>query len=402
MAFQMKQKILIASDGERDSEWAFDWYCNNLHRPGNNVIIVSCTEIGVKLATIAPEAIINGDETAIEVFIEEENKILAEKVSKYQKKLRSAMLVGKVLTSCHTSPSEVILNTAASEEVNMIIIGSKGCGLNRQGVGSVCNYLVSHSTIPVIVCRHPDAVNDGYVSKYVVDPKTMRLIPRRSFQSSTEPEGIPVADSSALNQASTATHRTMEEEHNALSVQNTDRRLSTGIPVINVSMTDTSNVNQIKKLSDDLNNEETQQNHASLESDESISTEMAADDNKMITRQTEPTQSNGDVEDEDLNNDITENTPSETLEDKDNLQSLGNGKSESKMQNEVPKLSTKDVSILLSTRLNKSSRIDSPQIQGGPLSNYGKVKTNSPSSSNSNEEDSTGSSVQKEIVERKT
>lgn len=52
-------------------------------------------------------------------------------------------------------PGEVVVHVAEDKKATMIICGSRGHGaLRRTIMGSISNYIVHHSHIPVIVCRH--------------------------------------------------------------------------------------------------------------------------------------------------------------------------------------------------------------------------------------------------------
>ncbi|XP_050413252.1 uncharacterized protein DDB_G0290685 [Patella vulgata] len=155
MAFLKKQTILIAMDGGKDSEWAFEWYCGNMHRPGNNVIIVSCSQMTDRLAAVSAGKAGNTD--VIKGFIENEKMKMSDDFVKYQSMLRNAMIVGKIITSCHSSPGHVIISTSVHQEASMIIMGLRGYNTGSHPLGSVCNFVVSHSLIPVIVCKYPDS-----------------------------------------------------------------------------------------------------------------------------------------------------------------------------------------------------------------------------------------------------
>ena len=59
--------------------------------------------------------------------------------------------------SCFGKPGEAIVHAAKDKHASVIICGSRGHGkLRRTIMGSVSSYVVHHSDIPVIVCRHKD------------------------------------------------------------------------------------------------------------------------------------------------------------------------------------------------------------------------------------------------------
>lgn len=65
-------------------------------------------------------------------------------------------LGGKVKSVMASKPGEGILKAAEEEQATLIVVGSRGRGtLRRTLMGSVSDYLVHHSHIPVFVCKHP-------------------------------------------------------------------------------------------------------------------------------------------------------------------------------------------------------------------------------------------------------
>ena len=58
-------------------------------------------------------------------------------------------------------PGEKIVSIAAEEGAMMIITGTRGLGKFRRTIlGSVSDYVVHHSTVPVLVCRNKAEAGD--------------------------------------------------------------------------------------------------------------------------------------------------------------------------------------------------------------------------------------------------
>lgn len=52
---------------------------------------------------------------------------------------------------------EAILLAAKEENADMIILGTRGMGkMRRTFLGSVSDFVLHHSNVPVLVCRHKD------------------------------------------------------------------------------------------------------------------------------------------------------------------------------------------------------------------------------------------------------
>ncbi|GFR75687.1 stress response protein nhaX [Elysia marginata] len=67
-----------------------------------------------------------------------------------------AALGGKVKSVMASRPGEGIIKAAEEEKADMIVLGSRGQGqLRRTFMGSVSDYVVHHSHVPVAVCKHP-------------------------------------------------------------------------------------------------------------------------------------------------------------------------------------------------------------------------------------------------------
>lgn len=64
---------------------------------------------------------------------------------------------GKVKSVMASKPGEGILKAAEDEHASMIVLGSRGKGLLRRTfMGSVSDYVIHHSHVPVFVCKHPN------------------------------------------------------------------------------------------------------------------------------------------------------------------------------------------------------------------------------------------------------
>ncbi|GFR76878.1 universal stress protein MJ0531 [Elysia marginata] len=65
--------------------------------------------------------------------------------------------LGGHVKSMGGKPGETIVKVSKEEEVALIVLGSRGMGtLRRTLMGSVSDYVMHHSHIPVLVCKHPD------------------------------------------------------------------------------------------------------------------------------------------------------------------------------------------------------------------------------------------------------
>lgn len=71
-----------------------------------------------------------------------------------ENKLKAHGINGSVKTH-YGKPGEIIIQLANEAQASNIIIGSRGHGkVRRTLLGSVSDYVVHHSEVPVTVCRH--------------------------------------------------------------------------------------------------------------------------------------------------------------------------------------------------------------------------------------------------------
>uniref|UniRef100_A0A0L8FFM7 UspA domain-containing protein n=2 Tax=Octopus bimaculoides TaxID=37653 RepID=A0A0L8FFM7_OCTBM len=77
-------------------------------------------------------------------------------MEKYTNKLKMAKLQGRLL-QVNGKPGEAIIKVVKTEGATILILGSRGIGkVQRAIMGSVSDYCVHHSPVPVLVCRNKD------------------------------------------------------------------------------------------------------------------------------------------------------------------------------------------------------------------------------------------------------
>lgn len=156
MAVCEEQTVVIALDASDFAEYAVTWYLNRVHRNGNRLVFVHCIELPEMKANQARSLHMSpGVLAGMWKDEEKKTKDLEERIKAI---LKQRGLSG-VLRTASGKPGEVICRIAEEEDASMIVTGARGMGkLRRTILGSVSDYLVNHSLCPVIVCRHPDAI----------------------------------------------------------------------------------------------------------------------------------------------------------------------------------------------------------------------------------------------------
>ncbi|XP_069137191.1 universal stress protein Sll1388-like [Argopecten irradians] len=89
----------------------------------------------------------------LQAYREEEKRADAI-VEKLQQDLKVSGVKGEVLKSSGEAGPTVI-GIAQNRKANMILTGCRGLGtMRRTFLGSVSDYIMHHSEVPVLVCRH--------------------------------------------------------------------------------------------------------------------------------------------------------------------------------------------------------------------------------------------------------
>ncbi|WAR02526.1 YQA3-like protein [Mya arenaria] len=153
---ESKRTIVIAIDDSIHSEFAFDFYVDNVHRHGDHIVLVHVPEY----SNILSASSLLTDPNIVAEMIKDIEERTSELVDKYSFKMQQKQLHGHVKQQCG-KPGEAILECAREEGATMLILGTRGMGLMRRTfMGSVSDYCLHHASFPVIVCRHKPFIKD--------------------------------------------------------------------------------------------------------------------------------------------------------------------------------------------------------------------------------------------------
>jgi len=134
----MLQKVLIPIDWSDNALNAFEWYLAHLHQKDVLVILVHF----------------------IDASNEKELKDKESKMMELQEEYESRLLQEKIdyrwITGSSGTPGEFILRIAGEEKPGLILMGTRGLGkIKKTFLGSVSDYVLTHATMPVIICKRP-------------------------------------------------------------------------------------------------------------------------------------------------------------------------------------------------------------------------------------------------------
>ncbi|KAL3853728.1 hypothetical protein ACJMK2_017245 [Sinanodonta woodiana] len=146
-----ERKILIAVDGSEQAMRAFDWYYENIYKPGDYCMALYVTQL-----TLRRGSGILTDPDAIVKDLKQTKQAGDTIMSSFAEKIREKGIKGNADTvACgDSSPGEKIVKTAEFNKANIIVMGTRGLGkIRRTILGSVSSYVLHHAHCPVIIIK---------------------------------------------------------------------------------------------------------------------------------------------------------------------------------------------------------------------------------------------------------
>nr|XP_011420499.2 universal stress protein YxiE-like isoform X1 [Crassostrea gigas] len=146
------KNVLIAMDGSKQSVFAFNQYVKTLHQADKYVIAALCAEYtGVDSGVLS---ITQAGFDVIEGLLQEDEKRILSTLNDIESLLIENQLEGEVIR-LEGIPGIAIISKAREVNASMIVIGSRGFGrIRRTLMGSVSNFVVHHSPVPVALCKY--------------------------------------------------------------------------------------------------------------------------------------------------------------------------------------------------------------------------------------------------------
>jgi nucleotide-binding universal stress UspA family protein len=148
--------IVIAVDESENAMAAFKWYTNEIYRKNDFVVLCHIPEI----QTLPVFSFKKG----LSLPVEEWHKVLSEQMEKvrlleekFEYELQQKKIPYKLHSEQSKNPGQGIINAVESEKASLVVIGTRGLdALRRTVLGSVSDYVVHHSKVPVLVCPKAD------------------------------------------------------------------------------------------------------------------------------------------------------------------------------------------------------------------------------------------------------
>lgn len=133
------RKILIAVDCSENSRHAFNYYITRIFRPGDSAILVYVCDPNPNCIMSAHQKEMGTVQEATKLFTELQAQCMAKHIS-------------ATMVTRSGVPGEQILNIHRQQNVEMIVLGSRGLGaIQRTIFGSVSDYVLHRASVPVVV-----------------------------------------------------------------------------------------------------------------------------------------------------------------------------------------------------------------------------------------------------------
>ncbi|XP_071126443.1 universal stress protein Sll1388-like [Mytilus edulis] len=151
--------VVIAFDGSDYAKHAMKFYADTVYTPTDNVIVVYCVELGEVITT----AHFSVDQEAFKELIQHESDKIKNRLVEFAVYMRNIKLNGIVKSTHASTPGLGVVNLANEFNADLIVTGSRGHGtLRRTFLGSVSDYILHHSKVPVLVVTLQKEVEDKH------------------------------------------------------------------------------------------------------------------------------------------------------------------------------------------------------------------------------------------------
>jgi len=144
--------VLVAIDASENSKSAVTYYINEIHRKNDLIILCHIPELA-DLPTFSFKAGLSLPVEEWTAAVQEQQKKIRELEVVYENILGPLKIPYKIHSEPCKTPGQGIVTVADAEKATLIVIGTRGLDrLRRTLLGSVSDYVVRNSAIPVLIC----------------------------------------------------------------------------------------------------------------------------------------------------------------------------------------------------------------------------------------------------------
>lgn len=150
------RRVLLSVDGSENSNRAFEWYLGNFAKEGDGLLLVHVVEpvnAGINYGLASKPALLTEDFSKHVQDLVDEGRELGKK---FLHRCKSSGIRSRFVLHIGAKPGEHICRLAREQQIDAIVMGSRGIGIIRRTLlGSVSDYVLHHAALPVIVVPPP-------------------------------------------------------------------------------------------------------------------------------------------------------------------------------------------------------------------------------------------------------
>lgn len=150
------RRVLVAIDGSKYSEKAFDWYANKFRQACDQVVFLHVYEADITPPPTFAHSPSLPTKKEWELKLHKAETKAKEMLAKFEKKCIELELAFMSIYA-HGPIGQVICTAAKEKKVELIILGNRGLGTIRRTVfGTVCDYVTQCMPVPVLMVPTED------------------------------------------------------------------------------------------------------------------------------------------------------------------------------------------------------------------------------------------------------
>ncbi|XP_061172804.1 universal stress protein YxiE-like isoform X2 [Saccostrea echinata] len=148
-----RRTCVIAVDGSNYATEAVKWFKKNVHKPGDCVLLVTAIDHRKHLQYGSVTMTPGNPDSITHAFAAEDKK--ANELLEKMKTVTDGLGMEAEFVKMSGEAGECIVKKAKDSGADLIVTGCRGLGTIRRTIlGSVSDYIIHHSEVPVFVVRH--------------------------------------------------------------------------------------------------------------------------------------------------------------------------------------------------------------------------------------------------------
>ncbi|XP_033748311.1 universal stress protein PHOS32-like [Pecten maximus] len=148
------RSVVIAMDTSPSAKKAFQWYIDNIHRPGDHVVLVTVVHVRDAFTSAEWCSLMKSlDSDLMTGNIAKQRHELELQLDELTAMINEAKVSGTVQFVHASNARKGILGVAEDCKASCIVVGSRGLGNFQSGIlGSTSEQILNNSDVTIILC----------------------------------------------------------------------------------------------------------------------------------------------------------------------------------------------------------------------------------------------------------